>query len=51
VFAGAMFKTNDTNLRKWLRNPPAEKPDSVMPNLKLSENEITQLIAYLNTLK
>ena len=35
----------------WLRNPPKEKPDSIMPNLKLSEDEITNLIAYLDTLK
>ena len=51
VFAGAMFKTTDHNLRNWLRNPPKEKPDSIMPNLKLSEDEITNLIAYLDTLK
>ena len=42
---------NDTNLRKWLRDPPKAKPGSVMPNLKLSEDEITSLIAYLDTLK
>ena len=51
VFAGSIFDTNDLNLRKWLRNPPEEKPGSIMPNLKLSEDEITQLIAYLDTLR
>ncbi len=51
VFAGATFAMNDQNLRVWLRDPPAEKPGSVMPNLGLSEDEITKLIAYLNTLK
>jgi cytochrome c oxidase subunit 2 len=51
VFAGGIFELNNANLRKWLRDPPAEKPDSVMPNLKLSEAEIDQLIAYLDTLK
>jgi cytochrome c oxidase subunit 2 len=51
VFAGSIFELNDQNLRKWLRNPPAEKPGSVMPNLNLSEDEITKLIAYLDTLK
>jgi cytochrome c oxidase subunit II len=51
VFAGSIFQLNDENLRKWLRNPPAEKPGSVMPNLNLSEDEITKLIAYLDTLK
>ena len=51
VFAGAIFDMNPNNLRTWLRNPPAAKPGSVMPNLKLSEDEMTKLIAYLETLK
>ncbi|CAA9238598.1 MAG: Cytochrome c oxidase polypeptide II [uncultured Acidimicrobiales bacterium] len=55
-FAGCMFEMNDSNLRRWLRNPPAEKPmnpdnNQGMPNLGLTEEQITQLIAYLNTLK
>jgi cytochrome c oxidase subunit 2 len=51
VFAGAMFDLDDRNLRKWLRDPPAEKPGSLMPNLDLTEDEITKLIAYLDTLR
>jgi cytochrome c oxidase subunit 2 len=50
VFAGAMFEMNDRNLRRWLRDPPGEKPGSTMPNLDLTESEITELIAYLDTL-
>jgi cytochrome c oxidase subunit 2 len=55
-FAGAIFELNEANLRKWLRNPPGQKPMNPengqgMPNLGLSEDEITQLIAYLETLK
>ena len=51
VFAGAVFDLNEKNLRAWLRDPPAEKPGSIMPNLDLTEEEITSLIAYLDTLK
>jgi len=51
VFAGATFDLNEQNLRVWLRDPPGEKPGSLMPNLELSEDEITKLIAYLETLK
>jgi cytochrome c oxidase subunit 2 len=51
VFAGASFEMTDNNLRKWLRNPPAMKPGSVMPNLHLSEDQITKLLAYLDSLK
>lgn len=55
VFAGASFELNERNLRRWLRDPPAMKPMNPdngqgMPNLGLTEEEITQLIAYLETL-
>ena len=51
VFAGAIFDLDERNLRRWIRNPPEEKPGSLIPKLDLSEDEITQLIAYLDTLK
>ena len=57
TFAGAIFDLNEENLRRWLRDPPAEKPmvqngkNLGMPNLELTEDEITKLIAYLETLK
>ena len=55
VFAGAIFETDEKSLRRWLRNPPLEKPmmpdnGQGMPNLGLTEDEITSLIAYLETL-
>jgi cytochrome c oxidase subunit 2 len=51
TFAGGMFEMNADNLRRWLHNPPGEKPGARMPNLNLSPQEITQLIAYLQTLE
>jgi cytochrome c oxidase subunit 2 len=52
---------NRTALAAWLRNPPAMKPASAdlndqgkgrgMPNLGLSEDQINDLVAYLETLK
>ena len=42
---------NPENLRLWLANPQKEKPGSVMPNLGLSNDEITALVAYLQTLR
>lgn len=50
VFAGAMFDLNAGNLSRWLRDPPGVKPGSKMPNLSLSQDEITKLVAYLQTL-
>ena len=41
--------TNDPEfLRRWLTDPPAIKPGTVMPNLRLTETEIEDLIAFLN---
>jgi len=50
TFAGAIFGNDNESLRAWLRDPPAEKPGSLMPKLNLAEDEITSLIAYLRTL-
>jgi cytochrome c oxidase subunit 2 len=56
VFAGSIFPNNAEELRAWLRNPPKQKPmmpnnGMGMPNLNLAENEINDLIAFLQTLK
>lgn len=50
-FAGALYDRTDENLVKWLQNPPARKPGSLMPNLGLTADQITQLVAYLQSLK
>ena len=39
------------NLARWIHDPPAVKPGSFMPNYHLSDEEIQQLVAYLETLK
>ena len=50
-FAGSLLEMSPANLRRWLRDPPKVKPGSKMPNLGLSDADITQLIAYLETLR
>ncbi len=56
VFAGAIFPNDVESLRAWLRDPPKMKPMMPnnglgMPNLNLAETEISDLIAFLQTLK
>jgi cytochrome c oxidase subunit 2 len=56
VFAGAIFANNEEELKAWLRNPPKQKPmmpnnGMGMPNLNLAENEISDLIAFLQSLR
>lgn len=50
-FAGAWLENTPEDLREWLRDPPAIKPGSKMPNYNLTEDQITLLIAYLESLK
>jgi cytochrome c oxidase subunit 2 len=55
TFAGAIFDTNERNLRLWLADAPAQKPGSKMPagisEMGLSNEDITALIAYLQGLR
>ncbi|HEX2052220.1 MAG TPA: cytochrome c oxidase subunit II [Actinomycetota bacterium] len=50
-FAGEMFEMNEENLKAWLRDPPARKPGSKMPDLNLTEEQINDLSAYLLSLE
>lgn len=53
VFAGASLpeegETKDAALKRWLADPPSVKPGSFMPNLALTEQEIDNLIAFLES--
>ena len=51
TFAGAMFKNNTENLKRWIDNPPAVKPGAQMPDYGLSAQEIDAVVAYLQTLE
>jgi cytochrome c oxidase subunit 2 len=49
--AGGMLNNTEGNMRRWLADPQAVKPGSIMPNLNLSKTEIDALTAYLESLK
>ena len=49
--AGGAIKYSTENLARWLKNPQAIKPGSKMPNFNLSEQQIDQLVAYLESSK
>ena len=42
------YRADPTYLQRWLRDPQAVKPTTTMPNLNLSDDEITALIAFLS---
>jgi cytochrome c oxidase subunit 2 len=56
TIAGGMLAPKDpgafaADLARWLKNPPAVKPGSLMPDLKLTDEEVVALVAYLTSLK
>ncbi len=46
-----VIENSPENLRTWLKNPQALKPGCKMPNFKLNDEHLDQLVAYLETLK
>ena len=48
--AGAAPNTQD-NLRLWVRDPQRIKLGCLMPNMQMTDQEVDQLVAYLQTLK
>jgi cytochrome c2 len=50
LIAGVLPNT-DENLRKWLKDPAAVKPETIMPNQGLTDSEVDALVAFLRTLK
>src|SRR5947199_148123 len=51
IAAGAVPNNGPDDLKRWIMNPPALKPGTAMPNLGLTDDEATKIVAYLETLK
>jgi cytochrome c oxidase subunit II len=51
VFAGGILENTPENVARWLRNPDAVKAGSKMPNYRLTEDQIEDLVAYLESLE
>jgi cytochrome c oxidase subunit 2 len=49
--AGASLANTPDNVARWIHNPQEVKPEAKMPNLHLSDEEIANLVAYLESLK
>jgi cytochrome c oxidase subunit 2 len=51
TIAGGILPNTAENLARWLKNPPAVKPGSLMPDQRLSDPEVAALVAYLRSLE
>ncbi|HEY1768596.1 MAG TPA: cytochrome c oxidase subunit II [Terracidiphilus sp.] len=49
IASGAATNTPD-NLRAWIKDPATFKPGALMPAMRLSDQQLDQLVAYLSTL-
>lgn len=49
--AGVLSPVNEENLKKWISNPPAVKPGTIMPKLDLTDQQINDIVKWLLTLK
>lgn len=47
LLAGGVLTNTPEHLAQWLKNPQAVKPGCKMPNFKLTDDEVAQLVAYL----
>jgi len=50
IGAGVALNTTE-NLRAWMRDPSSLKPGALMPNMQLTDEQVDQVVAYLQTLK
>jgi len=51
MLAAGVLPNTPAGLTRWLRDPQAVKPGSLMPNFHLTDAELRQLTAYLETLR
>ncbi|HEX3743597.1 MAG TPA: cytochrome c oxidase subunit II [Bryobacteraceae bacterium] len=51
MLAAERLQNTPANLRDWLRQPNVLKPGCLMPNLKLSDDDLNSVAAYLETLQ
>lgn len=51
ILGGGVVENTPTNLRRWLTDPQKVKPGVKMPGYKFTEDQVTQLTDYLETLR
>jgi cytochrome c oxidase subunit 2 len=51
MVGGLLSPVNEATLTRWIKNPPAVKPGTLMPNLSLSDEQVHDLVQWLLTLK
>jgi cytochrome c len=51
TYIAGVLQNTPPNLQRWIQNPQAVVPNTVMPNLGLSHQEVADVAGYLYTLR
>jgi cytochrome c oxidase subunit II len=51
TIAAGLLRNDPEDMARWLRNPPGVKPGSLMPNYRLTDDQIDALVEFLGTLE
>jgi cytochrome c oxidase subunit II len=51
TLAGSIFKNTPENVAMWIKDPDKVKPGANMPTLGLDDQQLSDLVAYLESLK
>ena len=51
IAGGVLSPVNAETLTRWIKNPPAVKPGTQMPNLGLADEQVRDIVTWLLTLK
>lgn len=51
TIAAGILPNTPENLRKWIRDPAAMKEGALMPKIDITDDQLNQITAYLETLK
>jgi cytochrome c2 len=51
IAGGAVNNSGPDDLKKWITDPPALKPGTLMPKIPMTDDETTKIAAFLETLK
>ena len=49
TIASGIYPNDPEHLKAWIKNAPAKKPGSLMPNMNLSDADVEALVAFLET--
>ena len=51
IYIAGVLQNTPENMLRWIENPPAVDPKTVMPNLGVTERDAKDIAGYLYTLK